>query len=186
MKKYILLSLILCIVTLSACQSEEVTKQQVDRFNFTDQNGDDFSQSELHGKYWIAGFIFTNCQTVCPPMMKAMTGLEEKMLAENIDSEFVLFSVDPAHDTPTILKNYLQQFTTKTSHWHMLTGYSQAQIETFARESFETIVQKPTTSDQVIHGTNFYLIDPDGFILGEYNYIETNFESEILQEINRQ
>lgn len=52
----------------------------------------------------------------------------------------------------------------------MLTGFSQEEIETFAREEFKTIVQKPKTSTQVIHSTNFYIVDDEGYILNEYNY----------------
>lgn len=185
MKKINLICLLIALIILTACQADNQPKRQVNDFNFIDQNGADFSLNQLKGKYWIAGFIFTNCETVCPPMMKAMTQLEKTMLKEHIDGDFVLFSVDPAYDSPAMLKAYLDDFSPQTKHWHLLTGYSQAEIETFALNSFETIVQKPENSNQVIHSTNFYLVNPDGDVLGEFNYIETDFENELIQAIKQ-
>jgi len=54
-------------------------------------------------------------------------------------------------------------------------GYSQEAIEVFAREQFQTVVQKPESTNQVIHGTNFYLVDDQGYVLNEYNYIDELF-----------
>ena len=67
----------------------------------------------------------------------------------------------------------------------MLTGYTQKEIENFAREQFQTIVQKPDSSNQVIHGTNFYLVDDKGYIVNEYNYIDESYVDEMMQDIEK-
>lgn len=65
----------------------------------------------------------------------------------------------------------------------MFTGYSQEAIEIFAREQFQTIVQKPESSNQVIHGKNFYLVDDQGFVLNEYKYIdESSYVEKMIKE----
>ena len=66
-----------------------------------------------------------------------------------------------------------------------MTGYTQEEIEVFAREQFQTIVQKPSTSNQVIHGTNFYLIDQQGSIVNEYNYVDTSYVKEMMKDIKK-
>lgn len=82
-----------------------------------------------------------------------------------------------------MLEEYIQQFTNNETNWHMFTGYSQEAIEIFAREQFQTIVQKPESSNQVIHGTNFYLVDDQGYVLNEYNYIDESYVEEMIKEI---
>jgi len=95
----------------------------------------------------------------------------------------VTFSVDPETDTPEVLKDYLGQFSEDDSNWHLLTGYSQEAIEKMALNQFQTIVQKPDTSTQFIHGTNFYIINQQGHIVNEYSYIEESFEEQMLNEV---
>lgn len=69
------------------------------------------------------------------------------------------------------------------SNWHFLTGYSQEEIETFARKNFKAIVQKPKQGDQVIHGTDFYLVDQQGKIVKYYSGISNVPYEEIIKHI---
>lgn len=176
--------LIICLFVLTSCGPvQEQVNGKVDSFSFVDQNNNPFGRDDLLGSFWIASFIFTNCETVCPPMMLETAALQRKFAEEGIHVEFVSFTVDPKVDTPETLKSFLQQFTDDETNWHLLTGYSQEEIETFAREQFETIVQKPKTSNQVIHSTNFYLVDDKGYILNEYNYIDESYVEEMMKDI---
>lgn len=116
-------------------------------------------------------------------MMFEMASLQETFKKEGIQAEFISFTVDPKHDSPKVLKEYIEQFTNDETNWHMLTGYNQNEIEEYAREHFKTIVQKPDTSNQVIHGTNFYLVDEEGYVLNEYNYIDESYVDEMIKDI---
>lgn len=180
--RYIIYSLV-CLFILSACSANQPTENKIDPFSFIDQNEKPFGTDDLNGKVWIASFIFTNCETVCPPMMFEMASLQKEMEENELNVEFVSFTVDPNLDTPDVLREYIQNFTNHETNWHILTGYSQDTIEEFAREQFQTIVQKPDTSNQVIHGTNFYLVDDQGYVLNEYNYIDESYVEEIIKEI---
>ncbi|KAA0964994.1 SCO family protein [Sporosarcina sp. ANT_H38] len=172
-------------VWLSACSSEPQNGKEAIPFSYTDQNGQPFGTDELAGKVWIADFVFTKCTSVCPPMTIEMADLQKKFEDEGIQVEFVSFTVDPTIDSPEVLKSYLFQFTDDESNWHMLTGFSQEEIEVFAREQFQTIVQKPSTSNQVIHGTNFYLIDQQGRIVKEYNYVDESYVEKMIKDIKK-
>lgn len=180
--RYIVYSVV-CLLLLSACTGNQSTERKITSFSFTDQNEKLFGTDDLTGSVWIASFIFANCETVCPPMMVEMASLQEKMKEEALEVEFVSFTVDPHIDTPAVLKEYVQQFTNNETNWHMLTGYTQKEIEQFARDQFQTIVQKPKTSRQVIHGTNFYLVDDRGYVLNEYNYTEESHVEEIIKKV---
>ena len=160
------------LLLLSACNNTKIPNAKnwpIDDFTFIDQNGRSFGLKNLKGKVWVADFVFTNCKTVCPPMTANMVKLQRMAKKEKLDVEFVSFSVDPEIDKPEMLKQYASKFHADLSNWHFLTGYSQKEIEAFAQKNFKTIVQKPQRGDQVIHGTDFYLLDQNGNIVQSYN-----------------
>ncbi|CAM4096593.1 MULTISPECIES: SCO family protein [Anoxybacillaceae] len=177
--------LILSIVLLAACGKTipDAKNWPVDDFTFTDQHGKRFGLRNLKGKVWVADFIFTSCETVCPPMTANMAKLKKMAAKKGLKVEFVSFSVDPEVDTPEKLEAYAKKFTTDLSNWHLLTGYSQEEIEQLAQKSFKTIVKKPENDDQVIHGTSFYLVGPDGKIVQTYNGVQDVPYETILEHI---
>ena len=177
-------SFIVLLFILVACSGNDPTGETVAPFSFEDQHEQSFGTGDLEGKVWIASFVFTNCETVCPPMMYEMASLQKEFEKEGIEAEFVTFTVDPEVDSSRSLKQYMDQFTDDDANWHMLTGYSQETIEAFAREQFQTIVQKPDNTNQVIHGTNFYLVDDQGYIVHEFNYIDETYMEEMIDAIN--
>lgn len=178
--KLILISLCFIIV---ACSNESLPETTIGDFTFIDQNHNDFGTDDLHGHVWIADFIFTNCHTVCQPMTMEMAAIQQDLQEKGLAVHFVSFTVDPTIDTPEQLQQYIGNFTEDLSNWHLLTGYTQEEIEVFAREQFKTIVQKPASSSQVIHGTNFYLINQNGQLIGDYNYIEPTYYERLLEDI---
>ncbi|TRY26199.1 SCO family protein, partial [Geobacillus sp. LEMMJ02] len=68
--------------------------------------------------------------------------------------------------------------------WHLLTGYTQQDIERFAQKNFKAVVKKPQEGDQVIHGTDFYLVDQNGTIVKYYSGLNDVPYEEILKHID--
>lgn len=157
--------------------------QIVQPFSVVDQNYNELTSDDLQNKIWIANFIFTSCETVCPPMTSHLKELQHKIENKNMAIEIVSFSVDPSVDTPSKLKQYIDKFQVNQDNWHLVTGYDQAFINNFASESFQTYVDKPDNSNQVIHGTNFYLIDKKGVIKKSYDGVENPPYEEVLKDI---
>lgn len=186
MKKLnVYLLFLLCFVLLSACSEKPKYEKTITPFSYVDENGQTFGTEQLTGEIWIADFIFTKCTTVCQPMTAEMAGLQKLFKNKNFDVHFVSFTVDPEIDQPAVLKQFASDFTEDLSNWHFLTGYSQEEVELFAREQFKTIVQKPTASSQVIHGTNFYLVDQRGVLSGEYNFVDASYVNDIVKDIKK-
>lgn len=168
---YLLIFLLISVVFLSACGQgvDDPLNWEIEDFTFTDHNNEDFGTADLEGKVWLADFVFTNCTTVCLPMMQNMKGVQEELQAQSLDVEIVSFSVDPEVDTPETLKSYAESYGVDLTSWHLLTGYSQKQIGEFALENFKAIAQKPEDDTQVIHGTSFYLVNHEGVIMKDYD-----------------
>lgn len=160
------MSLLLLSMILSACGSENI-----ESFAYSDQKGEKISLESLKGTPWLATFIFTSCDTVCPPMTFNMVQIQEQLAAEGIeDYKIVAFSVDPKKDSPEKLKEYLSNFDVPDeSKWHLLTGYTQEEIIIFAKDNFKTFVKDDPKSEEIIHGTSFYLMDKEGVIVNNYD-----------------
>jgi protein SCO1/2 len=189
MKRYRTLILLLMAAVLSLAagcsnQLKDPLNWDVESFSFTDQNNQPFGTKDLKNKVWVADFIFTSCETVCPPMTANMTRLQNMLKKEGItDVIFVSFSVDPTVDTPEKLKEFMNKYDMNTEKWHFLTGYSQETINQFAQKNFKTIVNKPANTSQVIHGTSLYLVDKSGNIVRNYSAIQNTPYEQIIKDI---
>ncbi|WP_063253090.1 SCO family protein [Neobacillus niacini] len=187
MKKQILFMLIIGLFVLSACGQKGIVNAldyPVNDFSAVTEENKPFEKKNLDGKIWIADFIFTNCADVCPPMTANMTKLQKMVTDEDLKNvEFVSFSVDPTVDTPEKLTAYAKNFGLKTDNWTFLTGYTQEFIESYARETFKTLVKKPQEGDQVIHQTYFFLVGPDEKVKKIYDgYKEVPYD-EMISDI---
>lgn len=187
-KKVFLSSIMILMLVLSACSMggfKADHKYKIDPFEFTNQHNEKVSLDDLKGTVWIAQFVFTNCETVCLPMMANMTDLQKMLQDEGVeDYKIVSFSVDPKNDTPEVLQEYLDTFDPiDQSKWELLTGYSQETIENLAISSFKTFVSKTPGVDQVTHGTAFSLINKDGVSVKTYSGAEEVPYEEIVEDM---
>lgn len=183
------LSMILVLVLaifLSACSSGELENPnnwKVKDFTYTNQEGKPLSLEDLKGTVWVSDFIFTNCDTVCPPMTSNMAKLQEMLKEEGLeDVRLVSFSVDPEVDTPKALTEFGNKFNADYSNWDFLTGYKLEEIKEMALDTFHTIVEKPKDEEQVMHGTSFYLINQEGVVVRDYNGLDVPYE-DIIKDI---
>lgn len=190
MEKLRLLSLFLVgmnLFILTACNSNKIPNSKnwdIEEFTFIDQQENNFSKEDLKGKVWVTDFIFTSCESVCLPMTYNMSKLQKMLKDEGIQNvELVSFSVDPEVDKPDVLKAYGDRFNVDYKNWHFLTGYTQKEIEQFARENFKTIVVKPENTDQVTHGTDFYLVDQNGKVVQSYTGLQQIPFDDIIKDI---
>lgn len=170
---------------ISACGKPQLANAlnwNLDSFTYTNQEDKEFGTKDLTNKVWIANFIFTNCETVCPPITAHMAKLQRMMKKENVPVEFVSFSIDPENDTPEALKSFAQQFTEDFSNWTFLTGYSQETIEKQAKTQFHELVQKTDASTQVTHGTHLFLVNKEGKIMKSYSGFANVPYKEIVQD----
>ena len=137
----------------------------VPHFALTDQDGRSVSDQDLHGKTWVAAFIFTGCADTCPMMSKKMEGLQSSINAPGV--QLVSFTVDPDRDTPAVLKQYAKRFNADPARWKFLTGSSQ-QMKDVAY-GMGVAVQPASGSDPILHSTHFLLVDGFGRVRGVYD-----------------
>ncbi|HMQ31244.1 MAG TPA: SCO family protein [Chloroflexaceae bacterium] len=94
-------------------------------FALVDQLGRPVSDADLRGKVVVADFIYTTCTDICPALTAQMATLRTRLADEGLlGDEVVLLSisVDPARDTPEVLRAYSEPFGADPATWRFLTG----------------------------------------------------------------
>jgi len=123
-------------------------------FTLTDQDGRKVSDRDFAGRYRLIYFGYTFCPDVCPldvqTLMKGFRRLEtdNPALAARIQPIFI--TVDPARDTPPVLKQFVRAFHPRLIG---LTG-SEAEIAAVAKR-FAIYYKK----QQPAAGASGYLMD---------------------------
>ncbi|HEU4961856.1 MAG TPA: SCO family protein [Sphingomonas sp.] len=134
-------------------------------FTLTDQNGRTVSDRDFAGKYRIMYFGYTFCPDVCPTDMQhlgaAMRLLDRRSpaLAKRVVPIFV--TVDPARDTPGVLKQFVSAFSPRLVG---LTGSPEA-IARVAKEYrvfYEKQPVQPGGGYMIQHSDQAILFGPDG------------------------
>lgn len=99
--------------------------EQVPSFTLYDQEGEVVSFDRFRGKRVVLNFIFTRCPvaTMCPAATARMAGLQRIARERAVpDLELVSITLDPAYDTPPVLKAYARARGIDPGNFHFLTG----------------------------------------------------------------
>ncbi|WP_078381356.1 SCO family protein [Sutcliffiella halmapala] len=184
--------LISFFILLTACGADKEVnldeefsmKLEVSELEGINQDEEAFITSDKKGEFWLANFIFTNCDTVCPPMTANMAKVQRELVEEGLDISIVSFSIDPAEDTSDILKEYGDRFEADYANWDFVTGYDQETIEKFANVSFMVPAAKEEGSDQYMHSTGIFLVDKEGYVREQYSGLDVPLE-EIMEDVKK-
>jgi cytochrome oxidase Cu insertion factor (SCO1/SenC/PrrC family) len=130
-------------------------------------DGNPMATGDLRGNVVVYSFIFTRCGATCPMMTRAM-----KKLTTRFDDEapirFVSVSVDPAHDTPEVLRAYAAKHR-EDDRWVFLTGEREDVIG-LSIDGFKLAAGEPGEGlEPILHSTKFILVDREGQIRAYYD-----------------
>src|SRR5258708_1552333 len=79
-------------------------------FSLIDQNGKPFTDVDLKGKWQLVFFGYTHCPDVCPTALNDLSLALDQLGPKKSEVGIVFISVDPARDTPEVLKSYVESF----------------------------------------------------------------------------
>lgn len=131
-------------------------------FSFTDQNGKTITNADYEGMVYVIEFFFTTCPDICPRMTESMRKIQNEYFG-NPKVGIASITIDPAHDTPEVLKQYAKDHEITKLQWHLLTG-DRDEIFKLANEGFNLYVGESSEEGGFEHSGFFALIDQEGFI----------------------
>ncbi len=148
----------------------------------TERSGKPMNLDALHGKVWVASFIFTRCAGSCPAMSAKMGQLQDS-LASVGNALLVSFTVDPDNDTPGKLRDYAETYKARADKWLFLTG-SRDQMQDLAKNAFHLGIEEGTDpAEPIIHSKRFVLVDSQGHIRGYYSSDEPEAQRKLLADV---
>ena len=139
-------------------------------FRLTSHEGKTFTDQDLKGKPFAVFFGFTHCPEVCPTTLYDLTQ-DLEALGKDADKMRVAFiTVDPAQDTPELMKTYLASFDPRIVG---LTG-TEEEIAAVAK-AYKIYYRKvPTESGYTMdHTATILLMDSRGEFYGTSNFQES-------------
>lgn len=107
-----------------------VENYQIPDVTLTNQDGEDVKLTDLvnQNQPVLIDFIYATCTTICPVLSAGYSHLQRKLGDHSETVKLLSFSIDPEHDRPQVLTEYLQRYQAKPG-WDFLTG-SRKDIET--------------------------------------------------------
>lgn len=76
-------------------------------FTLVDQDGRTVDQTLLDGKWSLVFFGFTYCPDYCPTTLGVLNAVQQQLGDEAKNLQIIFISIDPARDTPQMMKDYL-------------------------------------------------------------------------------
>jgi len=131
-------------------------------FTLVNGDGQTVTDSDVFTKPSLLYFGFTNCPDVCPVDNARNAAAADILAKSGIDVTPVMISIDPARDTPPVMKDYTAHFSDSMIG---LTG-SPAQVMAVSK-AYKTYYRKIGTGDdyEMDHSTYTYLVLPKfGFV----------------------
>lgn len=139
-------------------------------YSMVDQTGTPVTEAIFKGHPSLLFFGYTHCPDVCPTTMGEMQTWFATLGDDAKDLKAYFVSVDPARDTPAILKDYVSWVTDRLTG---LTG-TQAQIDKVVKTWGVVAEKVPGDGDNYTmnHTASVFLVDRNGQFQSTIAYME--------------
>lgn len=137
-------------------------------FTLVDGDGRTVTEQSFHGKWMLIYFGYTFCPDVCPTSLSVVAAALDKLAPAQADKVVpVLVTVDPARDTPAVMKEYVAAF-----HPRMVGLTGSAEQVSAAMKAFKVYGARAKGGDDqtytVDHSSILYLMGPDGRFVAHF------------------
>jgi protein SCO1/2 len=138
-------------------------------------------------------------------MTQKMHSIQEALVASellgpNSKVRLVSISVDPSYDTPQVLTEYASIWEANLDFWHFLTGPEKETLEVITKGFKIAADKEPSDGSMgmdhsqgmdhsivmpnIVHSTNFLLVDDEGWIRKIYHLDDPNLKDAIVTGVS--
>ena len=154
---------------LTACSGDKPQFSAIDvtgadyakDFALTDHNGQMRSLKDFSGKVVVLFFGYTQCPDVCPTSMAELAEVKKLLGSDGDKLQGLFVTVDPARDTPEVLKNYMVNFDPT-----FLALYAAPEALAVVAKDYKVYYKrsegKTATSYTMDHSAGSYIYDTQG------------------------
>lgn len=160
------------------------TYQTVPDFKFVSQYGDTVTARTLDNKIYVADFFFTSCPTICPKMKVQLKRVYEKFKG-NPNVMLLSHTIDPAHDSVAVLKEFAANLGVTGRQWLFVTG-DREKIYDIGQNSYMVTAQADSSAPGgVVHSGAFILVDKAKHIRGIYDGTTEEGVDKLMKDMDR-
>lgn len=156
--------------TSAASPSRLAVIQTPADFVLVDQDGKPFRSRDMRGRLMLVSFVFTTCNGTCPATTHRMFQVQDELKKRGLLQEgavrLVSISLDPARDTPQVLRDYAKLYDADLASWSFVTGPLADVARTIAAWGMWV---KPAANGQLDHPSRVFLVDQRGRVREIYN-----------------
>jgi protein SCO1/2 len=130
-------------------------------FSLTDADGKVRTLADFKGKAVVLFFGYAQCPDVCPTTMSEMAQVKQQLGADGDKLQVVFVTVDPARDTPEVMKAYMGAFDPSFVALIPTSDQLAAVAKDF-KVYFKKVEGKTPTSYSMDHSAASFVYDPQG------------------------
>ncbi|MFA9213025.1 MAG: SCO family protein [Candidatus Methylacidiphilales bacterium] len=142
--------------------------QTVPNFSFLNQDSTIITQEVVKNKIYVADFFFVTCPTICPRMKKNMLTIYNTFKG-NQNVVFLSHTIDPDHDSVSVLCDFANRLGADSKQWHFLTGNRDSIYELATHGYYATALPDSTEPGGYVHSGGLILIDKYRRVRGIYD-----------------
>lgn len=159
----LLLSLTACDPNKPQFASIDITGADYARtFRLPDQNGQVRTLDDFKGKVVAVFFGYTQCPDVCPTTLTEWVEIKRQLGTAGDRLQGIFITVDPARDTPEVLKAYMGNFDPSFVALIPENDQALAQVAKEYKIIYKKVDGKTPGSYTMDHSAGSYLYDPQG------------------------
>jgi cytochrome oxidase Cu insertion factor (SCO1/SenC/PrrC family) len=158
----------------------------IPKFRLDAQDGTKWGSKELEGKAWIATFVFTSCGLTCPLQMTRLAELESELAGhpQADDLRFVVFTVDPVHDTPDVMRQFGERYDLDPARSVLLTGTVE-EMRALVTDGFQLPMQAASGGGGGAgHSQAFVLVDRARRMRGHYDALDAGTPAALQRDLD--
>jgi len=130
-------------------------------FSLPDQNGDIRTLASYAGKVVVVFFGYTQCPDVCPTSLAELVETKRLLGDQGDRMQGVFVSVDPARDTPEVMRAYMASFDPSFQALHV-TAEQLPELAKSFKVYYKKVDGSTPTSYTMDHSAGSYVYDTKG------------------------
>ena len=160
---------LLVLIGLVACSPDKPQFKSIDvtganyaqGFTLTDAQGQRRSLQDFKGKVVVVFFGYTQCPDVCPTSLQELADTRRLLGPDGDKLQGVFVTVDPARDTPELLRAYIANFDASLVAF-VPTPDELAEVARAFKIYYKKVDGKTPTSYTMDHSAGSYVYDTQG------------------------
>jgi protein SCO1/2 len=146
--------------------------QVIPDFQFFNEDSILVTKDTYKNKVWISEFFFATCPSICPIMNTQLKNVEKALKRYSKDLQFLSFTIDPKHDTPSVLKAHKSKLGIRNKNWAFLSG-NESFTHQLGIEHFLIFAGREADAlGGYAHSGAFTLVDKKGHVRGVYEVVQ--------------